>query len=280
MPPSNTTSPVTYCLYCGYSLVGSVSPRCPECGMRIPETKGITFLPWERIKDGNLPLRFARTLLEGALRPRRLFQHLRERSEIPIMRPRAFLGLAVVTALAVSTAGSMLTTIAPTFWRQGSLVATYKVFRLLWWTLNLHALHAVFIVFPVVQLLCTTIVASLILRWAHRVSPESTLGFASSCVALTLLFLPIFVIRTFVAFLEVSLLTVWPPGGLFTDGYLNDIMILAYSLALFFVGVAGLEISRRRMLGVAIAFCFGSWVFLVITVNLAATATLVLYGQK
>ena len=279
MPPSNTTSPVTYCLYCGYSLVGSVSPRCPECGNRIPD-KDITFLPWERIKDGNLLLRFARTLLDGALRPRRLFQHLRERSEIPIIRPRAFLGLAVVTALAVSTAGSMLGTTAPTFWRQGSLVATYKVFRLLWWTLNLHALHAVFIVFPVVQLLCTTIVASLILRWAHRVSPESTLGFASSCVALTLLFLPIFVIRTFVAFLEVSLLTVWPPGGLFTDGYLDEIMILAYGFPLFFVGVTGLEISRRRMLGAAIAFCFGSWVFLVITVNLAATATLVLYGQK
>lgn len=278
MARSSATPPVDYCLYCGYSLVGSVSPRCPECGNRIPD-KDITFLPWERIKDGNLPLRFARTLLEGALRPRRLFQHLRERSEIPIMRPKAFLGLAVVTALAVSTAGPMLATIAPTFWRQGSLVATYKAFWFLWWT-HFHAAHAVFIVSYVVQLFCVTIVASLTLRWAQRVSARSTLSFETSCVALALLFLPIFVIRTFLAFLEVFLLTLSLPGGLFTHGYLDHIMILAYGLALFFVGVGGLEISHRRMLGAGIAFCFGSWVFLVITVNLAATAALVLLGQQ
>lgn len=278
MIPSASTRPASYCLYCGYSLVGSVSPRCPECGTRIPG-KSLTFLPWERMHDGNLPVRFTKTLLDGALRPRRLFGHLRERSGIPIIRPRAFLGLAVATALAVSTAGSVLETVAPMFWRTGSVVASYKVFWSLWWT-NLNASRAVFIVSPVVQLLCTVIVASLTLRWAQRVSGQSTLGFESSCVALALLFLPIFLIRTFVAFLEVSLLTLSLPGGLFTDGYLDHIMILACSFALFFAGVAGLKINRRRMLGAAIAFCFGSWVFLVITINLGATATQVLLGQK
>lgn len=278
MIPSTITSPVTYCLHCGYSLVGSVSPRCLECGNGIP-VKDITFLPWERIKDGNLPLRFAGTLLDGALRPRRLFQNLKDRSEIPVMRPKAFLGLAVVTALAVSVAGSVLETVAPMFWRTGSLVASYKVFWSLWWT-NLNASRAVFIVSPVVQLLCTVIVASLTLRWAQRVSPGSTLSFESSCVALIVLFFPIFVIRTFLAFLEVFLLTLSLPGGLFTDGYLDDIMNLAYGFALFFVGVAGLKISRRRMLGAAIVFCFGSWLFLFLTGNLAVRAMLVLLGQE
>lgn len=278
MIPSTTTSPVTYCLYCGYSLVGSVSARCPECGNGIPD-KGVAFLPWERIKDGNLPLRFARTLLDGVLRPRLLFQHLQERSEIPIMRRQAFFVLAVGTVFAVSIAGSVLETIAPMFWRSGSLVASSKVFRSLWWT-NLNASRAVFIVLPVVQLLCTVMVASWTLRWAHRASPQPTLGFASSCVALIVLFFPIFVIRTFLAFLEVFLLTLSLPGGLFTDGYLDDIMNLAYGFALFFVGVAGLKISRRRMLGAAIVFCFGSWLFLFITVNLAGTVTLVLLEYK
>ena len=281
--PSTATSSVVYCLYCGYSLVGSVSSRCPECGNRIPATKDITFLPWERIKDGNLPLRFARTLLDGALRPRRMFQHLRERSQIPVIRTRELLALAVGAALAVSFIGLALECIVPTVWRQGSLPAGFRVFWTIWWRYGnayVNASHAVSIVSPVLQMLFNTIVASFMLWWVQRASRKPGLSFGSLCVGTALLFFPIFVILTFIAFLELFLLTLSLPGGLFTGGYLYHIMILACSLALFFIGVTGLEISRRRMLGAAVAFCFGSWFFLFITIDLAFTAPLVLYGQK
>jgi len=256
-----------------------VSPRCTECGTRIPD-KDITFLPWERIKKGNLLLRFVRTLLDGALRPRRLFQHLRKRSEIPIIRARTFLWLAVVTALAVSAAGSVLETVALALWRTGSIVASYKVAHSIWTNSPGAFLAIMFILPPVVQLLCATAVASWALRWAQRVSPESKLGFASSCVAFTILFLPIFVIRASVAFLEFFLGAISPAYGSFTDGYLDQVITLAYGLAFFFVGAAALEINRRRMLGATIAFCFGSWILLFITVILVAKATLALYAWK
>ena len=179
------------CIYCGYSLVGAVSERCPECGNLVCRETD-TLLCWERRPVDPIKSLFG-TLYEVLSQPQRTVRRLRSRSGLPIIRRATLVGGLWVLLLSISIimfVGDALVRIL-----YGSVSATHGLTTFVAWVKHLQLIQVLSGVALLSSFLIVALLGLATLVLLQRFCRDNPIRYDGLCIVWLCYLLPMLVLR-------------------------------------------------------------------------------------
>lgn len=255
------------CPFCSYSMRGSPSLRCPECGKSCPEPfRSIPWkqlLPWEQRTGRFEAWRFVRTLVDAIVRYPRFLRKLGDRRarDIPIDRVGRLACYFVIAVVGVPALAGFVGGIARGIgvYGAGRPMEILRIFRIsLAQYLEFRGIGMYG--FEALPLLMELLLFSLLLRiatWASR--REITLCSSVCCIAPPLFAFALFtrMVVLLSALLQVWPPRVWPPDVFFwVFGWLPIVgLTVCFAAAARLVGKAG----RAEIIVWSVVVMFSDW---------------------